>query len=239
MDISLRVSDPEKEGFFHASKWIKHQFLISEKQMEDLLKILEGCLICHSGSAVPKDQIWITQQQVRDDYVRYIATIQEQEDTDMAQFRKAFCNYITADPNALYGMNLSAGRVLVKVARPVIQMQLHHFFVSKLDGKFHSMVMSKDSIHFGIQLSYPQIFEHPFTHEFFKVTESEEFPNTKYFKGVLRWLRQNTLPTPLIFQGKKTWAPFRTGKGCFQWAQRHPLLKQFNLEIASQTAEIQ
>ena len=93
------------------------------------------------------------------------------------------------------------------------------------------MVMTKDSVHWGIQFSYPQIFEDPKTHQYFKVNESSDFPNTALFKNVIRYIRSHTVPPPFIFQGVRTRVPFRLGKTCFTWIHNHKELREKGIVV--------
>lgn len=223
---SLRISTLDKEGAFHASKWLKHQLLIDENEMKDLLEAVGSCYIGHASGPVDKNAAFMGREALLHRYCDYVRAIKEGAPVDEKELRRFFCNYLTYDLSALYGIALSGDRLLIKVAQPVVQMQFHHFFVSTIDGKFHSMVMTEESVHWGVQFSYPQIFEDPKTHLFSKVSESSAFPNTTLFKNMIRWLRLHTVPTPFIFQGVRTRVPFRLGKKCFSWIERHPDLKK-------------
>jgi hypothetical protein len=101
-----------------------------------------------------------------------------------------------------------------------------------LDGKFHSIAQGKETITWGLQFSYPQVFQDPKSKSFSKVTNTLEFPNTALFLAQQKWMRQNTLPTPLIVQGKKINLPVRLGKRCFSWIEKHPHLIEKGFQIA-------
>ncbi|MEI8328846.1 MAG: hypothetical protein WCG14_02455 [Chlamydiia bacterium] len=226
MDLSsLHISTSETEGLFHASKWLKHQILISTEEMASLLEAIGSCFICHASGPALQESLLLTPKQVLDAYAGYIQAIRQGDPVNEKELRRLFCNYLTYDLDALYGVKVSGDRMILKAILPVVQMQLHHFFPSTVDGKFHSMVMTQESVHWGIQLSYPQIFEDPKTHEFFKVTDCGQFPNTALFKTVIKWIRLHTVPTPMIFQGVRTRVPFRLGKSCFSWINAHQQLK--------------
>jgi hypothetical protein len=115
-------------------------------------------------------------------------------------------------------------KYLIKPIRPVIQLQGHHFFYSTLDEKFHPMVLGPDSVTWGIQFSYPQIYQHPQSHLYAKVDDSLDFPNTALFRRLTQWMREHTTATPFIVQEKRTNSPIRLGKKCFSWIAKHPQL---------------
>jgi len=227
----VRLSSIEAEGPFNASKWLKHQVILSVDEMQDLIKSLGHFFILPSYGPVQVDSVLLSHEDFLQQYVPYIESVVNSEDLDENYYRRCFCNYLTKDLSTVYAVPLSGERVITKVSRPVIQMQLHHFFYSHVDHKIHSMVMTKDSIHWGVQFSYPQIFEDPHTHEFFKIDESERFPNTQLFKNLVKWLRKNTIPTPIEISEKKMWAPFRIGKQCFSWINSHKKLMANNVSV--------
>lgn len=219
--IPLKASTIEREGDLHASKWLKHQFLLSKQEHADLFTSFEGFVMYQASGPVYESLALITRNQFLKQYSDYIDSIVSGREIDISQWRRFFCNYLTVDPEALYKIVLTDGRVIIKASRPTVQMQLHTFFPSDVDGKFHSMVMASDCIHFGLQISYPQIFEDPKTHQFSKTLDSSVFPNTSLFKHIVRYLRSHTVPTPLLFKGQRSVAPFRIGKECFPWINNH------------------
>ncbi|MCX6990661.1 MAG: hypothetical protein NTX49_06345 [Chlamydiae bacterium] len=227
----LRLSTQEKEGMYHASKWLKHQILIDEVGMKELFESIGKCYICHASGPVQSANTFISKEKILEVYASYIQAIKQGQPIDEKELRRFFCNYLTYDLDSLYGVPISQDRCLIKVARPVVQMQFHHFFPSTVDGKFHSMVMTEDSVHWGVQFSYPQIFEDPKTHQYFKMNESPDFPNTALFKNVIRYIRSHTVPTPFIFQGVRTRVPFRLGKSCFSWINTHKELKEKGIVV--------
>lgn len=209
---------------FHASKWLKHPLLIDEDEMKALLEEIGDCFICHASGVVNKEDAFVSKSKLLEVYSSYVQAIKQGLTINEREVRRFFCNYFTYDLSCLYAVPVAGERLLIKVARPVVQMQFHHFFPSAMDGKFHSMVMTDDNVHWGVQFSYPQIFEDPKTHQFFKVNE-QDFPNTILFKKIIRWVRSHTVPTPFIFQGVRTRVPFRLGKSCFGWIRNHSALK--------------
>lgn len=128
----------------------------------------------------------------------------------------------TLDPEAVERREVSGGRTLIRPKQPVIQVQNHAFHFSEVDQTFHPGIQGKDSIAWGIQCSYPQIFQNPESEAFEKVDQS--FPNTALYKKLAKWTRNHTRATPFLYQGKKINVPMRLGKECFSWVNTHPQL---------------
>jgi hypothetical protein len=231
LSLPLRLSSPKEEGTLRVSKWLKYQLLLSEAEMQDLFSALSPFYIFATSDPVTEKNAEITHDQFLSQYQAYVSALQRGELSDEAPFRKYFSSIFTTSKDILYAMKVGEDKFLIKALRPVIQLQVHHFFVSEVDGSFHPMVLSKDSVTWGIQFSYPQIFQDPKTHEFSKVVNSPEFPNTVLFTKLLQWVRKNTTPTPFMHNGKKTIVPMRLGKSCFSWINAHPNLKEKNLAV--------
>jgi hypothetical protein len=120
---------------------------------------------------------------------------------------------------------------LIKPLKPVIQLQAHHFFYSTLDKKFHPMVLSQESVTWGLQFAYPQLYQDPKTRQVIKVTDSAEFPNSALFSQFSKWIRNATLPTPFEVEGVRVNSPIRIGKKMLGWIQQHPQLKKQGITI--------
>ena len=114
----------------------------------------------------------------------------------------------------------------------MIQLQAHRFDYSPLDGKFRTMILGYDSVHWGLQFSYPHLFQNEKL-EVLTVNESEQFPNSALFKKLQRWVRAHTLATPFEVGGHKVNASIRLGKQCFPWINDHPQLKEKKWKVAT------
>ena len=229
--LPYRLSTPQKEGVQRISKSLKHQVLVDEEEMRDLLDHL-GTFSFHCVSEpVTSTQARIAKEEFLENYALYIKGLKTGELIDEGSLRRYFSGIATVSEDLLYAMDVGKERFLIKALRPVIQLQGHQFFVSAVDGTFHPMVLGRDSVSWGLQFSYPQIYQHPQSHSFSKVIESEEFPNTTLFKRLARWLRTHTAPTPFQFLGKRTNVPMRLGKKCFAWIHQHPQLISKGIQV--------
>jgi hypothetical protein len=112
----------------------------------------------------------------------------------------------------------------------VIQLQYHCFDYSPFDGEVRSMVYGQEAISWGLQFSYPQLYIDPHSKDICETNKSDA-ANTQLFRKLQRWLRQYSVPTPFIADGKRFNAPIRIGRGCLPWLQRHPQLKDHGLAI--------
>lgn len=231
---SLRICSLNDEQPMQASKWLKNQVLLDSHEMELFLNHLEeqrplyifltGCLIKPGEGLISKPQFLET-------YAAYINDLKEGSLPNSEAYRQLFSAIFTHSLEALYEVALSKEKHLIRTSKPVVQLQAHSFDYSEFDGKFRPMVLGSESVLWGLQFSYPQIFQNSRTKEVEQIGDTDSFPNTKLFRTIQKWLRQNTLPTPFLVEDRLTNVPMRIGKECLNWINKHPQLLKKNIKV--------
>lgn len=229
--LPIRISSPRIEGILQVSKWLKVQVLLDADEMEDLIKTLDGVYFVSVSEPVKVDEILIGPSVFLERYKEYVYLLKQGQVPNSDDFRRIFSSAISKDLDAFYAIAARNDKFLIKPRKPIVQLQAHHFFYSSLDGKFHHMVLSTESVSWGLQLSYPQLYQDPITRQIGKVADSLDFPNTALFSKLLKWMRNSTLPTPFIVKGTRINSPIRIGKQSLSWIKSHPQLKQKNIEV--------
>ncbi len=229
MSLSLRISSPEKEGTLHVSKALKHQLLVDSDEMRALFDHLSPFSLYHASRPVALNEAKI--EDFLDHYAKYVEGIKQGKLIDEAPLRPYFSALMTTEEEALYAQEVAGGRALIRSLLPVIQFQAHHFSFSSEQKKFLRLVRGKKSITWGIQISYPQLYQDPKTQEVKKVERS--FPNSVLFQRLARFLRSFTRPTPFLFEGQRINVPIRLGKNCFSWINNHPQLVELKVDDGS------
>jgi hypothetical protein len=220
----FRISTPKIEGALQVSKWHKVQLLLDSSEMQELLSALKDVFfVVVSEPVIPQEAV-ISPDQFLKTYTRYVDLLKRGEIPLQEEFRRTFSCGIAEQLDPFYALSAGNGKFLVKPTKPIIQLQAHHFFYSKLDHQFHPMVFSQESISWGLQFSYPHLFQDPKTRQVVKVKNTPEFPNTALFTSLLRWIRNHSLPTPFEVEGVKTNSPIRIGKKSLSWIKSHPQL---------------
>jgi hypothetical protein len=202
---------------YNVSKWIKHQVLLDDDEMRALFAHLGSFFLYNVSEVVADSQIF--QDQFLKRYTAYIASLKNGQ---LIEARRDFSPVLSTVAEALHSHEVKTGYFLTKPCLPVIQLQLHHFLPSTADGKFYPMVLSQESISWGLQFSYPQIFQNQHTQTYAKVDAT--FPNTALFSKLTKWLREFSAPTTFLWNNVKTSTPIRLGKKCFSWINTHPQL---------------
>lgn len=227
--IPIPISTPKTEGVLQVSKWLKIQVLLDADEMQDLTNALQPVYFVSASAPVTAEEAVIEAGDFLQKYAEYVSLLKRGQVPAAEDFRRYFSCALSADLQAFYAMAVGDGRYLIKPRKPVVQLQAHHFFYSPLDQQFHPMVLSSESVSWGIQYSYPQLFQDPVTRQIVKVGEA--FPNTALFAKLQKWIRSATLPTPFMAGGKRTNSPIRIGKKSLSWIKTHPQLKQREINV--------
>lgn len=232
--IPLRQSSPAEQPL-QASKWLQSQALLSRQELASLFQFLEQSLapfslyacgvVCQQGAGE------VSQQEFLDSYDSYIKQLMQGQPPDLSLYRSLFSPAMTVTSDALFAIPVGEDRQLIRAAKPVVQLQANNIHYSTIDKKFHSMIFGIDSIAWGLQFAYPQLYQDPHTKQAEIVKKSAAFPNTALFQLLQKWMRQHTIPTPFIAEGILTNVPMRLGKECLSWINQHPHLIQKNIRV--------
>lgn len=215
-----------------ASKWLKCPVLIDEHEMRQFISDLGDFWIILASGVISRESGSLSKEEFINYYAEYVNSLKEERIPTENQFRTIFSSVWTVSTDCVYAVHVGDQQQLIKVTKPVIQLQPHRFHYSFDDGKFRSMVFGIDSISWGIQFSYPQIYQDS-SLQVQQVKEIPDFPNTALFKKIQRWMRQHTIATPFLVDGKRTNVPIRLGKECLSWINKHPQLVSKGLKVVN------
>jgi hypothetical protein len=228
----LRISTVAAEGTLQASKWLKCQVLLDSMEMEALFNAMGSFFIYVTSSVLKSGEGDVSKKDFLDQYQCYVTDLQQGRLPDEAVYRPLFSSVFTVSLDPLYAVSVGEGQQIIRVNQPVIQLQSHRMDYSLADGKFRSMTFGADSLLWGIQFSYPQLFQDNRTHEVHQMLNNQKFSNSQLFQKLQLWIRHHTAPTPMIVGGKKMNLPVRLGKCCFSWINRHPQLIKKGMKVA-------
>lgn len=214
---------------FESGKWIKIQVLLDDSEMQQFLQELGDFWIFLTSTLVKPGEESISKKAFLRCYKNYVSSLKEGKLHPIEEYRTFFSTVWTVASDHLYALASQNDQHIIRIAKPVIQLRNHCMDYSTFDGKFREMVFGQDSIAWGIQFAYPQIYENPETGEIEKV--GKEFPNTELFQKMRKWVRDNTVATPFIVNGKTINIPMRLGKSCFSWINNHPQLIKKGLTV--------
>ena len=148
-------------------------------------------------------------------------------------FRFHFTTIITKSEDAIATIALPDGRHMVQPLKPILQMRPHRLGYSRVDGEFRPLVFGQKSISWGVQISYPQLYQDPKNRVVSNALDEELFENTSLYYALKDFIRKQTLPTPFVVDGAITRVPMRLGKDCFSWINGHKELTLQGVEVCN------
>lgn len=219
-----------------ASKWLKVQALLDLDEMTRLFEVLQPFSLFLCG--IVKGSQGTGELPISDFlacYEAYLNALMSGQTPPVSGYQKYFSTAMTRSSDALYSKPVDGQQKLVRVKKPVVQLQPHTLDYSPFDQRFRSMVFGSETIPWGIQFSYPQIYHEPTSKAIISIKDTPEFPNTALFHALQKWMRQHTIPTPFVVGGVRTNVPARLGKQCLPWINKHPTLlaKSISVQVKS------
>ncbi len=231
----LRISSYQEQPL-QASKWLEVQALLESDEMALLFDVLAPFSLFQCGSITQRGIGGEEgQKQAKADFLShykdYVESLKSGELPLVSSYQICFSSVLTATNDCLYVIPIGEDRQLIRVSTPVIQMQAHTIGYSPIDKKFRSMVFGSDNIPWGIQFSYPQLFQDPISKQPTSVNDASAYPNTQLFRSLQKWMREHTTPTPFVVDGIMTNVPMRLGRKCYSWVNRHPQLVSKGISV--------
>jgi hypothetical protein len=222
--MTLRLSTPALEGIYQGSKYLKFQVLCDA---DELRMLLDGTFQIYPLTGLVDGEPIASEYFIKE-YTSWIEKLKQGQIPTDGELRSILAAAWTAEGDALWKQEVPGHRYLIKIAKPVVQVQAHFFSYSPIDGVFRPMTMGSGSIFWGLQFSFPQIYQDPKTMEFHEVDESA---NAELFQKIRQWVRDRTRATPFVVDEKRVNVPIRLGKNCFSWIHNHPQLKQQKIGV--------
>ena len=232
MSHPLRLCSAAEVPPFQAAKWLSFQLLLDPEEMKSLFDSLGEFYIYRVGAVCKEGQEEVSREDFLKAYTDYVNALKSGILPNPASYRSLFAVVFTVTRDVLVGIRAGEGETIVRVAMPVIQVQPHSMHYSKSDHKFRPMLFGLDTITWGVQFSYPQLYQDQQLQDIRKVDNSADFPNTPLFRSVQQWQREHTIPTPFLVPDQtKVNVPMRVGKKCLEWINRHPQLISNSLQV--------
>lgn len=192
------------------SRWQRHAFLLHPDEMGALFEQLSPFSIYQVSSVVDVGQELIAPSFFLSQYASYFSTFLENEQLDLAPYRALFSSAWVREQSSVSLVEVKGERRLVRPLLPVIQLQAHQFYYDPGQGKFFSMPLGKGNRSWGIQASFPYIFQRGAEGKIEEVDKAH--PEYALYTTLARFLRKETTPAPFMVGGEKKYAPFRVGK---------------------------
>lgn len=227
--MNIRISQPQTEGLLQASKWLTFRVLLGMNELSALIEALPPFFIYNVSRLAPASELLISKKTFKEAYCHYLTAL---EKGDLLQaLPPCFSSIWTTLESSIYAFEAKKNQFIIKPILPPLQLSHHQFCFSPINQTFHSMLHSHEAIPWGLQFSYPQIFSNSLDGKVMQVLKNPNMPNTALFFALSKWIRNETRPTPFLFEGKRFNPTFRIGKHSLKWAEQHLKLTPLKLRI--------
>lgn len=231
-----RISTPQADPPLEASKWQTVGALLDPSELAELFVALENPVYYFMGSIYPFEAFSGQKEEFFKVYDEYINNLKNGKTLDDSLPRRCFTAMIATSVDALYLADVGKGEGILRAITPTIFLQHHKFAYSHLDHEVRSMVYGIDTITWGVQFSYPQLFIDSKTKAICNTAEVS-LPNTQLFRQLQRWMRRHTLPTSFEVDDQRVNTAIRIGKACLPWINNHPQLTAQGLRVIDATSK--
>ncbi|MEX0961985.1 MAG: hypothetical protein WDZ28_03915 [Simkaniaceae bacterium] len=204
--MNIPVSLPTNASSFKGAKWHKVQVLFED--LSDLFSLLEPFHLVNASEI---------KEEPLDDKREYLKKYQDYIDAlkNKRPYVGRLSAFMTRSLNSLVKIEVKPGFYAVRVQKPVIQIQMHRFSYSPLDHKIHPMAFGESAIAFGLQFSFPQIYQ---TNEGrVEQLSSKNFTNKDLFSDFKRAIRTLSRPASFLLDGKAIKTSIRIDARTFPW----------------------
>ncbi len=219
----------EKESGISGSLWLSKHLLLDEEEWRTFFStpdILNMEMFRASG-LFNANMLQITPSEFTAHWKDYLHDLYTASRVDDARFRQHFSAYLSLTRDALRVKVHSTEKGMIIPVLPCVTMQLHRFSCSKESpGKVLSGVFGPHTISWGVTISYPQIAQNQGTKKIMKALSDESCHNRILWKSIQRFVREHTLPLPLILGEKKIWASIRIGRNMIRTIRDHQELNR-------------
>ena len=213
------------------SRWLAVGVLLDVSEMRALLCAFSELSFYPASEIVSAGGAQIATDRWLEVYAEYIMALKQGQLPDAARLRHRFSDMMSVSSDLVGVVQAGERGWLVRAERPVIQLRPFSLTYSGLEGKFRPQVRGVNAVSWGVQFAYPQLYQNRDSGEIAAIDASDRFPNTAVFKRLRRWLRHQTVATPFQVAGQRLNVPARIGKGCFEWINLHPQLRQQGIEV--------
>lgn len=218
----------KKDETLKASKFLKHQFLLSTDDFKFFFSQFESIVYIPTGKVFKKEEGLSHLQEFYDSYDAYLRFLLDESDFDVSRLRVSLSGGFSLFEEAFGCQIVANDSRLYKPIKPVMQFQLLSFIVG-IDKKLH-FTFGKEALYIGLQVLYPQLFidEHHQIKNGLKVQESK---NAKLFKDFVSFLREKTQLISFEIEGKTIRSQIRINPRLFEKLQHLQKFSKYKMTL--------
>ncbi|PCI94021.1 hypothetical protein COB11_04430 [Candidatus Aerophobetes bacterium] len=229
----ISLSTVQEEGLLRASKHQRVQVLMEASELRELFFHLGDFYVVESAKVKDPEQQVITKEDYLKRYALYIDHLKTKLDSPEKDILSPLSVCFSKVLDCFYMIDVGNNKALIKQKAPSVFVQPFSFHYDSESASIFTGVHTKDRIFWGLEFSFPQMYQDPKTFDTIEILKDKQNPNTQLFKKLQSSLRKNTKPTSLNFSGVSKAFPFKLSQNSLAWVQDYPKLKQFNIQINS------
>lgn len=216
----------EKKIPYEVSRARSQRVLLDPEEMNSLFQVLGSFFLFRTATKneLPAQDDRTEWRLLYEEYIEQLKL----GDVGRAVLLSAF---IAPSKESFYALSTPSKKIQIRPREPIIQITHHTFSFNPEEGQFYSQIFGAEALSWGVEWSFPLLFEEPFSKEVFKLTDAERWPALLLFKKWEGWLREHTEPVKFLSREKKEIAPFRIGKKAKSWAKELPALHKKGLTL--------
>ena len=227
--LILPPSTPSGIGY-QASLYLSYGILLTSEEFALLLASLDtiGDLsLFGTGVLLPQEKLVQSPSSLVEIYQNYL--FPKEDPSLLPEHKAALSSVWSIDPEAVAFREIVHDKWQIVRQLPVIQLNRFQFRFDSKSDRFFTQSFSKETLFWGLEFRYPQLFLDPIHSKLIKALKAE-YLNTSLWKGVHQWIRNNTMPVQFEGEGmKKRVAPFRIGNRAFDLGEE--VLKRQNSHL--------
>lgn len=219
---------------FEVSRQQKIGFLYDTQDLKELLELFKDIYcIDLTRPGKPSDLI-IAFSELLPSLENNVASLKKNQSVSLSSTDQRLLNSsLSSTTDAIAELKLADGRSLLRPTLPLIQINPLRLYYSQELASIKSQVYGSDTIAWGIQLSYPQLFKDQGSGDVIStLTPDSPLPNTALFKALQKWMRRNTKICTFKSGDMTISSNVRITPRALEWASSHPQLKEHNLHLA-------
>lgn len=218
--VSIPLHQTTNSGSPNFSRWASLEFLLDLSEIHELFQRLKPFHILSPYAGENQDPFCQTEQEFLSAYEQYLSALKGKEKIDLSLYRKMFTTFFSRNIEDIYRVPLASGKEMLKIERPFIQIKPIVLNVSSIDQSIHVSALNPTGILWGLQASFPQLFQKPNSADIDKVNPKEDV-NAELFKTLRGYIREKTKPVKFEVQDREIQTNFRVGEKCLEWIHQH------------------
>lgn len=227
--MQFEVSLPQAQNRYRASKWIAFQMLLTRNELEDLFNEISAQVFCCIAKVDEEKNLLYHKESYLSLYTSYLEALKSQNKFLIKQLLISLNVALAYDESSLYKVLAPNNKCLIKIKKPCIQVKPFNFVYHFGLEKFLTNIKSEEAIYFGLEFSFPQIFQDPQSQEIQSLFKNNLSLSETYFNKIRLFVREKTKPAKFLISDKRKVATFRIGKTCAGFVEELSFLKEKQL----------